>query len=588
MIEMFDKLIAVNDHWAAEGMARQVLAEENRFYGGVADADTGIAWPTHTGTQMVMAFWACALSSPASRFYRDEAMLERLELASSFMLRFQHDDGTISPGWTNLHSPPDTGFVVVGLAQVLELLNRQEWELLAQTRTNLRRFLERAVPAMTTGGCHTPNHRWVLSAALGFLYQLTGEPELKERAEQWLAEGIDLTPDGEWTERSNGIYNGVSDVMLYHAAELFDRPELLEPVRRNLRMMAYLIHPDGEVVTDYSGRQDFGSKFDMSSYHFVSLLMASQDRDPFFAALAKLAGEALDHPGAGPNNSLLGCLLRPELLDGSVEPGPLPEEYRVIINGDFSREHYLAEMARAGHGGRIYHSRLHPEFGAPVARERSGITSTTVMAETNAFFALRHGQAKLLAVGVGSSFEPGYVKMNGMEELEDGYRMFGVESKGYYAPIPSNQLPQSASESVSPWYLLPHQLREVTHLQGHRVGVELRRTADGYTLRVVCQKPDPLLTQISFVFGRDGEFQGGELEKADIGTQWWKDGTVRYASGGDWIELDGGAHEHMAKSIRNVPLPSDCKTLIVNLLTPYDRTFHIRLSSDEGQGGATE
>jgi hypothetical protein len=323
----------------------------------------------------------------------------------------------------------------------------------------------------------------------------------------------------------------------------------------------------------------------MSSYHFVSLLMASRDRDPLFAALAKLAGEALNHPGAGPNNSLLGCLLRPELLDGSVEPGPLPEKYRVIINGGFPRERYLSEMAGAGHGGRIYHSRLHPEFGAPVARERDGATSTTVMAETNAFFALRHGQAKLLAVGIGSSFEPGYVTMNGLEELEDGYRLFGAESKGYYAPIPSDRLPKTASEPVSPWYLLPHHLREVTHLQGHRVGVELKRTADGYMLRVQCQKPDPLLTQVTFVFGRDGELQGGELAQADTGTQWWKGGTVRYASGSDWIELDGGAHEHTAKSIRNVPLPSDCLTLIVNLLTPYDRTFHIRLSGSEAQGG---
>ncbi|MBW7462267.1 hypothetical protein K0U00_50270, partial [Paenibacillus sepulcri] len=111
---------------------------------------------------------------------------------------------------------------------------------------------------LLTGGCHTPNHRWVITAALGFMYKLTGQPELKERAEQWLAEGIDCTEDGEWTERSNGIYNAVSDIVLFYAAELFNLPDLLEPVRKNLRMMAHMIHPDGEVVTDYSGRQDFG------------------------------------------------------------------------------------------------------------------------------------------------------------------------------------------------------------------------------------------------------------------------------------------------------------------------------------------
>ena len=117
---------------------------------------------------------------------------------------------------------------------------------------------------MLTGGCHTPNHRWVITAALALLYQIFEMPELVARADEWLAEGMDITADGEWTERSNGIYNHVSDIALYYTATLLGRPELLEYVRRNLRMMMYLVHPSGEVVTDYSGRQDFGQRSDLS------------------------------------------------------------------------------------------------------------------------------------------------------------------------------------------------------------------------------------------------------------------------------------------------------------------------------------
>ena len=165
---------------------------------------------------------------------------------------------------------------------------------------------------MLTGDCHTPNHRWILTAALGFLYKLTGREELKQRAEQWLAEGMDCTEDGEWTERSNGIYNAVSDIALYYTAEQLDMPELLEPVRRNLRMMAYLIHPDGEVVTDYSGRQDFGYVHNLSSYFLATRYLADRDQDPLFAAMSELAGEKLDHPGGMPNNAMLGLLRYPE------------------------------------------------------------------------------------------------------------------------------------------------------------------------------------------------------------------------------------------------------------------------------------
>lgn len=142
---------------------------------------------------------------------------------------------------------------------------------------------------MLTGGCHTPNHRWVLTAALAQLYDIFKRPELLERADEWLAEGLDITADGEWTERSNGIYNAVSNVALYHTARVLNRPELLDSVRLNLRMMVYLIHPSGEVVTDYSGRQDFGQTYDMATYYTIYRLMAAHDMDPIFAAMCDYA-----------------------------------------------------------------------------------------------------------------------------------------------------------------------------------------------------------------------------------------------------------------------------------------------------------
>ncbi|MBD2869325.1 hypothetical protein [Paenibacillus arenilitoris] len=588
-MSLYEKLVAMNDRCVQDGMDNQVLDNESRFYGGVADPASGVAWPSHGGTPMVMALWASALAGKDSRFYREPELLRRLELGARYMLRFQHADGTISPPWTNMHSPPDTAFVVSGLAQVYELLAADGWEPARQAADDIRLFLERTIPALLTGGCHTPNHRWVLTAALGFMYTLTGRPELKERAEAWLAEGIDCTGDGEWTERSNGIYNAVSDIVLIYAAERLGKPELLEPVRRNLRMMAYMIHPDGEVVTDYSGRQDYGSKYGMGAYFLAAGLMASLDGDPLFAAIARLAGEALEHPGWLPNNALLGLLLHPELRDCPVPPSELPDEYRVVVNGGFPRGRYLGGMEAAGHGGKIYHSRLHPDFGAPVARHRSGPTSATVMTETNSFFALRHGAAKLLAVQVAASFEPGFVKLKRLEELESGgYRLSATEKKGYYGPVAARHLPESAGGPVSPWYLLPHHLREATHEQRHEVEVELTETGQGWRIRVRCGLPDILMTQISFVFGAEGALTGEGLADAADGTQFWREGTVRLAAGEDWIELDGGAREHRARTLNNASYPADCRTLLVNVLTPYDTTFEIRLSGNGRHDGRRE
>ncbi|MDU5950744.1 MAG: hypothetical protein E6Z15_27235, partial [Paenibacillus macerans] len=61
------------------------------------------------------------------------------------------------------------------------------YEQIRKAAADIRRFLERTIPVLQTGGCHTPNHRWVIASALGFMFKLTGRAKLKERAEQWLA-----------------------------------------------------------------------------------------------------------------------------------------------------------------------------------------------------------------------------------------------------------------------------------------------------------------------------------------------------------------------------------------------------------------
>nr|WP_271753266.1 hypothetical protein [Cohnella sp. JJ-181] len=558
-------------------MDRQDLDVNSRSCGGIVSAEYGLASPNHsTGTPMTMAIWAASLCNPDSPCYRDEALADRFALAARYMLGAQHEDGTISPGWTNFHSPPDTAFVVVGYAQVYQLLAQDDWEPLRGAAADVRLFLERTIPALVTGGVHTPNHRWVVCAALGFLHELFDEPATARRAEQWIAEGMDVTPDGEWTERSNGIYNAVSDIMLVHAARLLRKPELLEPVRANLRMMLYLVHPNGDVVTDYSGRQDFGHKHDLSSYYLPYAMMARLDGDAEFQAAADLAYGQLRHPGSCPTNAALRLLLEPALQERAVQPAALPTAYRKLLHADFPRQQYLAAMERAGHGGRIYHSRLHPDFGAAVARVRKGCESVTISAETPSFFALRHGSARLLGVQVATYFAPGFVPMNSLVEAERGYRLAGEQRKGYYGPVAAGQLPPTAAEATSPWYLLPHHLREETHVQRLRVEADVVEAADGWELVIRSSEPEDAMAQISVILAADGELSGGELAPAGEGKQFWKSGSVRYAAGGDALELSGGAFEHTAAFVREANLPSDCRTLLLNVVTPFETRIRIR------------
>ncbi|MFD1992329.1 hypothetical protein ACFSGI_20360 [Paenibacillus nicotianae] len=578
-----EQLVKLNDRWVEQGLAGQILDQNHRSFGGVIDPENGIAWPNHhAGTPVWMAVWGAALVNPSSAYYHSEQVLERLEYAAQYMLAFQHDDGSISPGWTNFHSPPDTAFVVVGYSQLYLLLEQDDWSKSAPVASRILLFLKQTIPVMVTGGCHTPNHRWVLSAALSYLYRLFGDVRLLERAEQWLAEGIDITPDGEWTERSNGIYNAVSDVMFIHTARLLDKPELLEPVRANLEMMIYLIHPSGEIVTDYSGRQDFGQNFTLDSYMLSYYLMTIIDQNSQFAAMTGLAQQALQNtarPPSSANNPLVGMLLYPDEGE-AVLATALPTHYRKMINLSFNRHQYIKQIAEVGYH-QIQYSRPHLDFGAPVMRIRKGDTSITMMTETSSLLAIRYGQVRLLGLQIASYFGPGFVPMQSLTPTADGFTMTATYEKGYNSCVPEHELPDSAQATVSPWYLLPHQHRTATHTQTYQLEVRISELEHGFDLEIISNEPTDVMTQLSFVFDQQAMITAvdGQLEQITPESHLWSAGTVVVQQGNDMMELTGGCLQHTASSVREASYPRDCQTLLVNVMTPFVHRIGIRFLS---------
>jgi hypothetical protein len=569
--------VNLTDNWTGITLNRQELDPGSKYYGGVID-ESGIALANHRGTPSIMISWTASLLNPDSVYYRDLMLLNRLELAADFMLNRQHPDGTISPGWTNYNSPPDTGFVINCYTLIYRMLQAGGFEDVNPVAAKVKLFLERTIPAMLTGGCHTPNHRWVMVAALAQLHDIFPRPELILRADEWLAEGMDITEDGEWTERSNGIYNFVSDLALYFAAESLRRPELLEFVRRNLRMMMYLVHPSGEVVTDYSGRQDFGHKFDLANYFLIYQLMAAHDNDPQFAAMMDYAGEFLRHDAEGNNCPVVGYMLYPSLKHDDIKREPLPDRYVKVFNEHHPAAQHLKQLDEVGHHMKIQHSSLHLAFGAPVARHRDGDTSVTVMSKAPSFFSLRHGKVRLLGVKLASSFSPGIVYFDEFCSMNGGYRLAATMNKGYNGPIPYKKLPSSPDrEQMSPWYLLPHQYRPMTHLQQFRIEAFVTPGEGEWTIRVKSDEREDVFAQLTFVLGSEGNLSGGDIHSAGEDKFFLKSGAAEYGVGEDRVEVSSGAFEHRYPILREDHHPSGCKYVHVNLLTPFDRTFTVRL-----------
>ena len=72
---------------------------------------------------------------------------------------------------------------------------------------------------------------------------------LRERAGQYLAEGIDGDEYGEYAERSTGNYNAVVNNAMMAMFEATGDEEFLGYVRRNLDMMLTYIDPDDTIFT---------------------------------------------------------------------------------------------------------------------------------------------------------------------------------------------------------------------------------------------------------------------------------------------------------------------------------------------------
>ncbi len=149
------------------------------------------------------------------------------------------------------------------LAPVVELARRHAAAgngRAAEIADTLGEYVRTAAAGMVGRGFHTPNHRWVVCSALAQALTLFPDLPARDYLDSILAEGIDINADGEYTERSTGIYNAVCNRSLRFMADGLDRPDLLDHVRRNLDLMAHLFHHDGTVVTSISNRQDRGQR----------------------------------------------------------------------------------------------------------------------------------------------------------------------------------------------------------------------------------------------------------------------------------------------------------------------------------------
>ncbi|MGA7235996.1 MAG: hypothetical protein WBY44_09965 [Bryobacteraceae bacterium] len=468
---------------------------------------------------------AASFACPQSKFHGDSELLDRIRLAARFLERSQSPEGNIDLLSTNFNSPPDTGFVVHSVATAAAIGQLYGIGELVQ---NLRPFLVKAGAGLAAGGIHTPNHRWVVSSALAQINSVFPDASYVRRIGQWLAEGIDIDGDGQFIERSTVTYNAITDRALCVMAAKLKRPELLAPVRRNFDAMLYLLHPDGEVVTKVSRRQDQYVRGTMVNYWFPLTYLAIHGGDGRESSVLRLLG---------PEAVRLSALLEyPELAGRLPERSPIPNDYE--------RTFPLAGLARIRRGSR---------------------DATMVLKDNSRFFSLRNGAAVIDAVRFATSFFGKGQFVPESSSKEDGYVFRQRLEAPYYQPVSQpvtyrNWTEVRATRAQTQLCRL-EQTATVTELKN---GFELRMESRG-TAGV------PLAIEIAFR-------EGGKLEgcrPAPHAESSWlleRDYGV-YRVGGDAIRFGPGAAPHLLTQLRGAEpkLPGPC--VYITGYTPFDHAI---------------
>jgi len=516
------EVIARHDASVEKLLRAQITDPASRFAGTMEDAG-GLHSPGAAAGLLTAC--ATAFLQPASKLHRAPLMLERSRLAAAYLERAQSPEGNIDLLTTNFNSPPDTGFVVHNVGSAACLAQRagaREWLAVVE------RFLKRAGAGMATGGVHTPNHRWVVSSALAQIHEVFPDPAYPRRIEQWLAEGIDLDADGQFTERSTGVYNAVCDRAFTVLAAKLKRPQLLDPVRRNLEAMQWLLHPGYEVVTEISRRQDQYERRDMAPYWFPLQYLAVHDRKGEYAAIARRFPTAA---------SLTTLMEYPELQE-DIPDAPVPDDYVKLLPA--------LETLRIRHGA---------------------LSATVLLRNDSHFLGFRRGDAVISSLRfAGAFFGKGQFVPARWERDGDGYLLTQELSSGYYQPFePPRRI------AAGEWGRTRESRRQsqVCHLrQSARIsetknGLRVRLRADG-TANV------PVAVEIALR-------EGGKLEGCVETNGGWllPEGFATYRAGNDTVRFGPGLREHSYWQIRGAEPAAPGVRVYLCGYTPFDRELEL-------------
>ena len=477
-----------------------------------------------------------------SQYYKNEKILDIATNMLTHLATNLNSDGTANYFACNFFSAPDTAFITLNLARaykIIEATTPKEIEY----KEFLFEELQHLGNGILTAGFHTPNHRWVMSAALSLVNSIDPQQAYIDLINDFLVEGIDCNEDGEYTERSAGGYNEINNRAMIILAQELGKVELLEHVRKNLLLMLSFYHDDFSIFTENSTRQDKGQLIFADRYIYQYLYTGYILKDEYLISIGvKILNDCIAHSREFPITPEFFMLFAPIFENMAKEA----TDDIFNVNRHFKDSKIL----------RLTQDDIH----------------MWVIEDAPACLFIKYKEIEFYLKGGINFFNCRHLMMQNITKVNDTYELSYQGTGGYYLPYGSYQ-------GTSNWDEMILSNRKRTTTLEVNVKMIIEKCPNGFKIRICTNGCDDSTIRLEFgivpnVLVKGDTYTMPAISGADFIAS---SGDVKLYDGNDTLKIGPAfAVNDIRKGLfGSVPPSKDCFNLYFNDTTNFDRTFFI-------------
>lgn len=514
----------------------------------------------------------CCYCCKDSRHYKERKLLDDIEKYSYIGISKLNEDGTNTMFQSNFRTGEQFG--LERMSRPLLVFNKYLTDDEEERRAHkaVCELVERLAVGCLNGGFHTPNHRWVETAGLltarralmeaGFT---TYTDKMLEKANRYLAEGIDCDEVGEWSERSAGMYNEHCDRVMLHIYEMTGNEEYYDAAYRNLMLMRYYINDDMSMFTQNSHRKDKGEVGSMPMFYkattyFSDIYVLNYVRAAYLkkdAFLASLACDIFDSGTFGARHVLWeieSFLLYPDMATWEFEKvdGTIPSEYE------------------------IYQPKSN------IVRKKTKNATFSLIADNPSFMHIDAGGIHMKMRMCSSFFAVAQFIPQKLEKTEHGYKLEMVAHGEYKLPLDDPD-----GVTTKEYWTIDYKARKAIQQIDLDMSVETVFTEDGADFYVSVTGCDKVPTKLELAInpGLLCEVGDAAMMTKSGGSLFSRGTTLRLeSSGGSVCEIDGLFCTHLyAEDMRGSLDPIDgAFTVYATDYAPLEKKISMKFSKANG------